>query len=118
MTRRDLQRLDDILAAIDAIRSHVARGGLADGLVFDAVRVRLIEIGEAVKSLDPQLVAGEPGIPWAEVAQMRDLLAHRYFDTSHAIVAATVDNDLPDLEAAVRRISEHLPTGDDSEDSR
>ncbi len=31
---------------------------------------------------------------------MRDRLAHRYFDTSHAIVAATVTNDLPLLEAA------------------
>lgn len=35
-------------AALDA---HVRRGDLTDGLVFDAVRVRLIEIGEAVKQL-------------------------------------------------------------------
>jgi len=34
---------------------------------------------------------------------MRDHLAHRYFDTTHAIVRATVDNDLDELrEAAVR----------------
>jgi hypothetical protein len=33
---------------------------LADGLVFDAVRVRLIEIGEAVKDIDPKLLAHEP----------------------------------------------------------
>jgi uncharacterized protein with HEPN domain len=85
-------------------------------MVFDAVRVRLIEIGEAVKALDAQLLAGEPAIPWAEVVQMRDLLAHRYFDISHAILAATVDNDLPDLEAAVRRLSERLATIDESED--
>ena len=31
---------------------------------------------------------------------MRDRLAHRYFDTSHAVLAATVSEDLPDLEAA------------------
>ncbi len=30
------QRLADIQAAIDAIRSHLRRGGLSDGLVFDA----------------------------------------------------------------------------------
>lgn len=28
---------------------------------------------------------------------MRDQLAHRYFDTSHAILQATVDNDLLEL---------------------
>jgi hypothetical protein len=42
---RARQRLADIQAAIDAIRSHLQRGTLADGLVFDAVRIRLLEIG-------------------------------------------------------------------------
>ncbi len=31
-------------------------------------------------------------------------LAHRYFDTSHAILAATVSDDLPELDTAVRRL--------------
>ena len=43
MSRQDRQRLEDILAAIDAIRAHLTRGDLSDSLVFDAVRVRLIE---------------------------------------------------------------------------
>ena len=104
MSRRDRQRLDDILAAIDAIRTHLARGDLSDGLVFDAVRVRLIEIGEAVKALPADLLAHEPDVPWTQVAGMRDRLAHRYFDTSHAILTATVENDLPELERAARSL--------------
>lgn len=92
------------MAAIGVIRSHLERGSLSDGLVFDAVRVRLIEIGEAVKALPEDLQAAEPDIPWNEVAHMRDRLAHRYFDTSHAIVAATVESDLPELESAVGRL--------------
>lgn len=48
MSRRDDERLADVVAAAEAIASHLRRGGLGDGLVFDAVRVRLIEIGEAV----------------------------------------------------------------------
>ena len=106
MTRWDRQRLDDIVAAIEAIRAHVGRGDLSDGLVFDAVRVRLIEIGEAVKALPTELLARQPDIPWAEIAQMRDRLTHRYFDTSHAIVAATIDHDLPELESAVGHLIE------------
>jgi uncharacterized protein with HEPN domain len=47
VSHRDRQRLADIQAAIDAIRSHLQRGTLADDLVFDAVRIRLLEIGEA-----------------------------------------------------------------------
>lgn len=104
MTRRDDQRLDDIVAAIAAIAEHTRRGELADGLVFDAVRVRLIEIGEAVKAIDDSLLAREPDIPWSDIAGMRDHLAHRYFDTTHAIVQATIDHDLPPLENAVKRL--------------
>ncbi len=35
---------------------------------------------------------------------MRDQLTHRYFDTDHAIVAATCTRDLPELRAAVDRL--------------
>lgn len=55
MTRRDDERLADILDAASAISAHTERGGLDDGLVFDTVRVRLIEIGEAGKALSPDL---------------------------------------------------------------
>ena len=107
MTRHEQQRLDDITAAIDAIRNHLTRGGLADGLIFDAVRVRLIEVGEAVKALPRDFLAEEDAIPWDQIAGMRDRLAHRYFDTSHAILAATVERDIPELEQAVERLREH-----------
>ena len=36
---------------------------------------------------------------------MRDHLAHRYFDAAHAILQATVDEDLPDLESAVQALA-------------
>jgi len=38
---------------------------------------------------------------------MRHRLAHRYFDTSHAIVQGTVDHDLPVLAAALARLRSH-----------
>lgn len=96
--------MQDIIEAVDAIRDHLTRGDLHDGLVYDAVRVRLIEIGEAVKSIDSALLASEPGVPWREIARMRDHLAHRYFDTDHAIVEDVVDNDLWPLLEAVRSL--------------
>ena len=116
MTYRDRQRLADIQAAIEAIRSHLGRGDLNDGLVFDAVRIRLLEIGEAVKALPPELLATQPGIPWRQVARMRDHLAHRYFDTAHAILKATVDEDLPELERAVQAIVKTLPPDEPTSD--
>jgi len=70
VTYREQQRLADIQAAIDAIRSHLQRGDLSDGLVFD------------------------------------------YFDTDHSVLRATVDNDLPELEHAVRAMAESYPAED------
>ena len=104
MTRHHRQRLLDIQAALDAIDAHVSRGDVSDGLIFDAVRVRLIEIGEAVKALPSELLNSEPELPWTEIARMRDQLAHRYFDTTHAIVASTVTQDLPHLKQALERL--------------
>lgn len=38
------------------IEDHLTRGGLDDGLVYDAVSVRLIEIGEAVEAISPEVL--------------------------------------------------------------
>ena len=38
-------------------RARMTRGGLLDAMVFDAVRIRLGEIREAVKAIDPDLIA-------------------------------------------------------------
>ena len=105
MTYRERQRLADIQAAIEAIHSHLQRGDMSEGLVFDAVRIRLLEIGEAVKALPAELLSSQPTIPWTQIAGMRDHLAHRYFDTDRAVLRATVDNDLPELECAVQHLS-------------
>lgn len=94
----------DIQVACAAIASYIARDDVGDDIVFDAVRVRLIEIGEAVKDIDPKHLAGEAGIPWIEISRMRDQLAHRYFDTAHSVVRATAKNDVPALAAAVERL--------------
>ncbi|MEZ5205392.1 MAG: HepT-like ribonuclease domain-containing protein [Acidimicrobiales bacterium] len=39
-----------------------------------------------------------------EIARMRDHLAHRYFDTDHAIVQDVVDSDLGPLSDAVQSL--------------
>jgi uncharacterized protein with HEPN domain len=114
LSRKDTARLGDIVAAVDAIRGHLTRGGLDDGLVYDAVRVRLIEIGEAVEGIDPSVLDDVARVPWKEIARMRDHLAHRYFDTDHAIVQDVVDNDLDALAGAVQLLIDRIDADDAS----
>jgi uncharacterized protein with HEPN domain len=56
-------------------------------------------------------------IPWTQIARMRDHLAHRYFDPDHAILRATVDNDLPELERAVQALAKTLPAEDQQDEN-
>lgn len=104
MSRDDLSRLADIVEAVSAIQAHLARGGLDDGLVYDAARVRLIELGEAVTGISDDLLAAQPDVPWTAIARLRDHLARRDFDTDRAIVRAVVDHELGPLLLAVRSL--------------
>jgi uncharacterized protein with HEPN domain len=98
--------LEDISVACEAILDYAGRDSAPEDLVFDAVRIRLVEIGEAVKGLTDGIKAREPGVPRNDIARMRDSLAHHYFDTSHAIVTKTARSDVPALHAAVLRLLE------------
>lgn len=110
MTRSGQERLDDIVEAVAAIRSHLTKGTLEDDVIVDAVRMRLLEVGEAVKCLDIDILATEPDIPWKQIARMRDHLAHRYFLSSTDIIAETVNADLDPLLAAIRRLRDKVDT--------
>ena len=104
MRRADTQWLNDVLDAIAAIERHLECGSLSDPLIFDAVRVRLIEIGEAVSHVDQRLLRQEPKIDWRAIKDMRNHLAHNYFGTDESIVAKVVNNGLGALAMAVDRI--------------
>lgn len=99
----------DILAACDRIAEYVNDATSSEEIVFDAIRIRLLEIGEAVKDIDPRFLSREPTIPWREIARMRDLIVHRYFDTAHDLVFSTARDDVPALRAAVERMAEPGP---------
>lgn len=115
MTRSDADRLSDILDAINAIRRHAQRGPLDDDLISDAIRIRLLEIGEAVKALKPGLTDLEPNIPWSQIARMRDHLAHHYFLTEPQIIEDTVATDLDPLELATNRLIDKTRERDDQQ---
>lgn len=110
MSRSESDLLSDIASAITAIRSHLTHGPLSEALVMDAVAMRLLEIGEAVKALTDTTKATEPGIKWRQIAGLRDVLAHHYFATHPEIIQSTVDKDLAPLDAAIDRIRMGLDT--------
>jgi len=102
--RRDRQRLEDILEAIERIEKY-ASGGRAtfdrDELVQTWVLHHLQIIGEAVRGLSDGIRSAHPDIPWAQIAAMRNILVHDYFGIDLEEVWTAVVKDLPQLKAKI-----------------
>lgn len=104
MSRDEQERLRDIKDAIATIRQHLANAGVStaskeDPLLHDALLFQFVVIGEAVKHLTPETLEAAPGIPWADIAGLRDLIAHEYFRVDIYRVLEIVQRDLPPLRA-------------------
>jgi uncharacterized protein with HEPN domain len=74
---------------------------------------RLEIIGEAVKGIPDDLRAEHPKVPWRDIAGARDVLIHEYFRVDLEMAWDMVHQDLPPLEAEVRRMLGQIDrTGD------
>jgi len=106
--RPQLLYCQDILESGAAIMSYV-QGVLFDAFVHDrmcySAVIREFEIiGEAVGKLPKTSKDGYPGIPWQDIKDFRNLLAHEYFGVDLEIVWNTIHNELPILMDAVQKI--------------
>ena len=98
--------LAHIRDAIGAIRDYTKDGKdafLRDRKTQDAVIRNFEIIGEAVKSLSPELTAKHESVPWKSIAGMRDQLIHHYFGVNLELVWGVIENRLDDLDEAIQK---------------
>lgn len=69
--------------------------------IQDAVVRRLEIIGEAVRHLPAHLKEKHAGIPWQEIADMRNKLIHEYYDVDVELIWEVVTTNIPILKKAV-----------------
>lgn len=83
-------------------------------LVQDGV-IRNIEIiGEAARNIErhhPDFALRHSDVPWEDVYLMRNRVSHGYFSVDLEIVWKTVQKDIPELAAQIRRILQQPEQG-------
>ena len=83
-------------------------------MVQDAVVRNLEIVGEAAKRVSADLRGRAPGVPWREMAGMRDKLVHDYFGVDLDLVWDVVAAELPAARTRIIVLLEELEAGDDS----
>ncbi|MFP4499799.1 MAG: DUF86 domain-containing protein [Candidatus Hydrogenedentota bacterium] len=109
--RDPAERLRDILQAIENIERYVPRGKSAledDELLQTWMLHNLQTIGEAVRALPDDVRMQEPGVPWAKIIGIRNILVHGYFAIDTEIVWQAAERDIPALRASIQRLLEGL----------
>lgn len=98
---RDDATILDILRSARLVGKFI--GGMDKPAFLDDIKTqssvlyRLGVIGEAVKRLSPEFRSRQPGVPWKEVAGMRDKVVHDYDEVDLDEVWKTATADIPRL---------------------
>lgn len=105
--------LDSMIDAINVIQQRTEDIKQADDFllspdkmfVLDGVCMKLIFIGESIKSIDKlsdgALFLNYPLIPWKSIMKMRDVIAHHYFKIDTDVIFETIKKDLNPLQEAL-----------------
>jgi len=103
--KRDLERLQDILEAVDRIQSRFDLNCIEDDEMLQVwVLYHLQIIGEATRTLSSEIRQNYSQIPWSKIIGLRNRVVHEYFDIDLDIVIDVVAYDLPELKEQIQGI--------------
>ena len=110
MTKRDYKLyLNDIKESIVQIEKYIQNISedefKKNKQIQDAVIRRLEIIGEASRNIPRSLKEKNKRVPWSDMAQFRDFIAHSYFDLSIITLLRTVKERLPKIKEALKNTS-------------
>ena len=96
---------DEMHDAAARIADYIGAGGEAEfmrqTIVYDAVRMNLLRIGECARFLSPGLKSRLPDIPWPDLVNLRTRLAHSYETLKPGLLWQIACSSVPAALAAI-----------------
>lgn len=94
--------MDSFVKIQDYIREMSYETFLADSKTQSAVIMQLQVIGELAKKV-PDEIKGSINIPWKQIAGMRDMVSHDYFNLDIKSVWDTTIKSVPDAKREIEK---------------
>ena len=114
--RDEVSYLRDMVAACERI--IIFSAGVCDVDLMElelphrgAVLHQLIVLGEAAKHVSTETAAMHPGVPWADVARLRDKLVHYYHGLDDGLLLDIIRRNIPDILPKLRALRNELEAG-------
>lgn len=107
--QKDIDNLLDIIDYIDKIEKFVKDIPDADAffkneLVFDAVLMNFINIGESIGRLSGEIMAKHEEVPWQRVKSFRNIIAHDYLGIDAEEIWQILKKRLPKFKKDVQSV--------------
>ena len=99
---------NDMFEAVEAIERFTEgkdqASFVADDLVFSAVIQKIEILGEAARHIPQDIQEIHSEVIWYRMTDMRNRLAHGYFQIDGELVWKAIKDDLPTLKAALSKL--------------
>jgi uncharacterized protein with HEPN domain len=106
------ERIQDILNAIDSIQAEIGNIDFIEfshnEMLVKAILYDLIIIGEAASNIPREVKSLSPEVPWRLMSDMRNIIAHEYFQVNLQITWKTIYNELPLIIEPLRQLLAEL----------
>ena len=114
--QKEIDTLLDILDFAGKIESFTADISDADcffknELVFDAVLMNLVNIGESIARLSDEFITEHNEVPWQKIKNLRNIIAHDYLGIDAEEIWQIIKNRLPEFKDAVEDVLKALQEG-------
>lgn len=104
----DSIHLDEMLDAAMRLEGHLEKTTVdafeADEVVYDAVCLCLMRIGEGARLLSDAAKAQLPDVPWPDVINLRHRIAHGYSHLLGSVIWMTATRNVPALVSALQSL--------------